>query len=262
MPMEQRAIAQRAMGAAQHCLDACIKPGEYGNNLKFAVHYTHVCAAFAGSFLLRLAKLFPEDLQLESILKRVEILADLLSKSECYVFNVLFKLTSSAPASRYGRSLKLMLNRSMRQATPSELGKASKLPPVMRVPMSATGGSTTGETTTNNNAPMTTGIIQNPAETTISDNVNWGILDVKQEQPWSPAFLNGIGIDTSTSTPTSQSTFTSDGIMGPGFSLPMSSSGELPLWLQETNLGDLGVTNTGTEAFFLPSEDFSNFALI
>ncbi|TIC10731.1 hypothetical protein E3Q14_02644 [Wallemia mellicola] len=228
MPMEQRAIAQRAMGAAQHCLDACIKPGEYGNNLKFAVHYTHVCAAFAGSFLLRLAKLFPEDLQLESILNRVEILADLLSKT---------------PASRYGRSLKLMLNRSMRQATPSELGKASKLPPVMRVPMSATGGSTTGETT-NNNAPMTTGIMQNPADTTISDNVNWGILDVKQEQPWSPAFLNGIGIDTSTSTPTSQSTFTSDGIMGPGFSLPMSSSGELPLWLQETNLGDLGVTNT------------------
>ncbi|TIC41349.1 hypothetical protein E3Q06_01607 [Wallemia mellicola] len=169
-----------------------------------------------------------QDLQLESILNRVEILADLLSKT---------------PASRYGRSLKLMLNRSMRQATPSELGKASKLPPVMRVPMSATGGSTTGETT-NNNAPMTTGIIQNPADTTISDNVNWGILDVKQEQPWSPAFLNGIGIDTSTSTPTSQSTFTSDGIMGPGFSLPMTSSGELPLWLQETNLGDLGVTNT------------------
>lgn len=83
MPMEQRSIAHRAMGAAQHCLDACIKPGEYGHNLKYAVHYTHVCAAFAGSFLLRLAKLFPEDLQLDSILERVEILAELLSRSEC-----------------------------------------------------------------------------------------------------------------------------------------------------------------------------------
>ena len=69
-------------------------------------------------------------------------------------------------------------------------------------------------------------------------------------------------MDTSTSTPNSQTTFSSENVYTPGLGLTMSGSGELPLWLQETNLGDLGLTNTGTEAFFLPSEDFNNFALL
>ena len=82
MSAEQRTVAHIAMRAAQHCLDACIRPGEYGENLKYAVHYTHVCAAFAGSFLLRLAKLFPEDLNIEIIIEKVEALVRLLSKSK------------------------------------------------------------------------------------------------------------------------------------------------------------------------------------
>ncbi|TIB30165.1 hypothetical protein E3P84_03445 [Wallemia ichthyophaga] len=250
MPMEQRSIAHRAMGAAQHCLDACIKPGEYGHNLKYAVHYTHVCAAFAGSFLLRLAKLFPEDLQLDSILERVEILAELLSRT---------------PASRYGRSLRLMLNRSMRQATPSELGRGGSLPAGVgiRTGMSGSGGDIGGGSgganlnghnngnSNTNNIPMSNGMMLDTGHM----EQPWNLMEGTQQQQegWSPVMLNGLGIETSTSTPNSQSTLVSgENGLGGGIGT------ELPLWLQETNLGDLGLTNTGTEAYFLPSEDLSS----
>lgn len=156
-----------------------------------------------------------------------------------------------------------MLNRSMRQATPSELGKAGNVPPAMRMPMHAATGATDAAAAAN--AQMNNSMILNPADTPNIDNSNasnWSLMEAKQE-PWSPAFLNGLGMETSTSTPNSQSTFVSgENALTGGFGMPLSSSGELPLWLQETNLGDLELTNTGTEAFFLPSEDFSNFALL
>jgi hypothetical protein len=48
------------------------------------VHYTHVCAAFAASFLIRIARLFPHELNLKKTAKDVDELANVLSEGELY----------------------------------------------------------------------------------------------------------------------------------------------------------------------------------
>lgn len=99
MPEEKRALAIRAMRNAQHCIDICLRSDNYRNALRFAVHYTHVCAAFAASFLVRIARLFPQQLNLKRTAKDVEELA---------------KVLSEVPAGRYARSLRLILRRARR----------------------------------------------------------------------------------------------------------------------------------------------------
>lgn len=106
-----------------------------------------------------------------------------------------------------------------------------------------------------NNIPMSNGMMLDTGHM----EQPWNLMEGTQQQQegWSPVMLNGLGIETSTSTPNSQSTLVSgENGLGGGIGT------ELPLWLQETNLGDLGLTNTGTEAYFLPSEDLSNFTLL
>lgn len=44
--------------------------------------YTDVCAAFAASFLIRIARLFPHELNLKKTARDVEELASVLSDSE------------------------------------------------------------------------------------------------------------------------------------------------------------------------------------
>ncbi|WWD15975.1 hypothetical protein CI109_100399 [Kwoniella shandongensis] len=99
MPEEKRALAIRAMKNAQRCLDICLHGENYRNGLRYAVHYTHVCAAFAASFLIRIARLFPNELNLKKTAKDVEELASVLSE---------------IPAGRYARSLRLILRRARR----------------------------------------------------------------------------------------------------------------------------------------------------
>ncbi|KAK4689740.1 large subunit ribosomal protein L4, partial [Tremellales sp. Uapishka_1] len=99
MPSEKRDLAIRAMRNAQHCLDICLRGENYRNGLRYAVHYTHVCAAFAASFLIRIARLFPNELNLKKTAKDVEELASVLA---------------SVPAGRYARSLRLILRRARR----------------------------------------------------------------------------------------------------------------------------------------------------
>ena len=72
---------------------------QYRNGLRYAVHYTRasrplalcqlcmlmitdVCAAFAASFLIRIARLFPNELNLKKTAKDVEELAGILSEGE------------------------------------------------------------------------------------------------------------------------------------------------------------------------------------
>jgi len=76
---------------------------QYRNGLRFAVHYTRkplmsdlvhligfqhvtdkldVCAAFAASFLIRIARLFPNELNLKKTAKDVEELASILSEGK------------------------------------------------------------------------------------------------------------------------------------------------------------------------------------
>lgn len=59
-----------------------------------------VCAAFAASFLIRIARLFPKELDLRQTAKDVEELACILDE---------------IPAGRYARSLRLILRRARKQ---------------------------------------------------------------------------------------------------------------------------------------------------
>lgn len=49
----------------------------------FSVHYTKVTAAWVGSLLLRLARLFPKELDLRKTAKDVDELAGLLAQGTC-----------------------------------------------------------------------------------------------------------------------------------------------------------------------------------
>ncbi|WWC69418.1 uncharacterized protein I206_103357 [Kwoniella pini CBS 10737] len=114
MPEEKRVLAIRAMRNAQKCLDICLHGDNYRNGLKYAVHYTHVCAAFAASFLIRIARLFPHELNLKKTAKDIEELANVLSQ---------------IPAGRYARSLRLILRKARRQKVipaPSRMPSPSK----------------------------------------------------------------------------------------------------------------------------------------
>lgn len=96
MPEEKRTLAIRAMRNAQHCLEICLRRENYRNSLRYAVHYTHVCAAFAASFLIRIARLFPQELNLKKTAKDVEELAGVLSESELSTSR-LIQLTPQSP---------------------------------------------------------------------------------------------------------------------------------------------------------------------
>jgi hypothetical protein len=88
MPFEQRELAFQAKDAAQNCLTIFLGSQDYRAALRYAVHDSLVTAAFSGLFLLKMASLFPNELDLPNITSQVEQLAQLLSEvaAERHVF--------------------------------------------------------------------------------------------------------------------------------------------------------------------------------
>jgi hypothetical protein len=88
MPFEQRELAFQAKDAASHCLAIFLGSQDYRAALRYAVHDSLVTAAFSGLFLLKMASLFPAELDLGTITGQVEQLAQLLSEvaAERHVF--------------------------------------------------------------------------------------------------------------------------------------------------------------------------------
>lgn len=70
------------------------------NIISTAVHYTHATATFSASLLLRLARLFPEECNIENARATVERLATLMAE---------------IPGQRYAVTLQLMLKRSRKR---------------------------------------------------------------------------------------------------------------------------------------------------
>ncbi|GJJ09858.1 hypothetical protein Clacol_004082 [Clathrus columnatus] len=105
MPPAQRQIAIRSINIAKLGLETTLRASAYRENLKYAVHYTHATATFAASFLIRLARLIPQECDLHAIKKDIEELANVLEQ------RYLDKLNQPAPAGRYARSLRFMLRR-------------------------------------------------------------------------------------------------------------------------------------------------------
>ncbi|KAI5835311.1 hypothetical protein K523DRAFT_411672 [Schizophyllum commune Tattone D] len=111
----QRELAVRSINIAIQILDITINSPSYREGMRYAVHYTHVTATFAGSFLLRLARLFPSECDPEAILHQVERLAELMAQ---------------IPAKRYALTLQLMLKRSRdkrKSLSPSSMREARPL---------------------------------------------------------------------------------------------------------------------------------------
>lgn len=94
MPFEQRELAFQAKDAAFNCLSIFLNSAEYRAALRYAVHDSLVTAAFSGLFLLKMANLFPAELDLAAITAQVEQLAQLLS---------------DVAAERYALTLRIML---------------------------------------------------------------------------------------------------------------------------------------------------------
>ena len=74
-----------------------------------------VSAAFAASFLIRIARLFPHELNLRKTAKDVEELASVLEQGEMRSLDLLISRLNrcgfAVPAGRYARSLRLLLRR-------------------------------------------------------------------------------------------------------------------------------------------------------
>ncbi|KAF8590908.1 hypothetical protein K439DRAFT_1116990 [Ramaria rubella] len=94
MPFEQRELAFQAKEAASNCLSTFLGSPAYRAALRYSVHDSLVTAAFSGLFLLKMANLFPAEVDLAAISEQVEQLANLLS---------------DVAAERYALTLRLML---------------------------------------------------------------------------------------------------------------------------------------------------------
>ncbi|KAL5631787.1 hypothetical protein ACGC1H_000001 [Rhizoctonia solani] len=127
-------VALRAIEYAQSAIRVCVENVEYRFGLRYAISYSHTCAAFAGAFLLRLTRLFPQDLDVHAMIVMVDQLAHLLDE---------------VPAGRFARSLFQMIKVSQarlqakKEATPTSNLRAEPLPPAEHTSTSAlqpTGG--------------------------------------------------------------------------------------------------------------------------
>jgi len=80
MPFDQRELAFQAKEAASDCLLTFLDSPAYRAALRYAVHDSLATAAFSGLFLLKVASLFPTEVELPLLLGQVEQLAGLLSE--------------------------------------------------------------------------------------------------------------------------------------------------------------------------------------
>lgn len=96
----QRELAIKTIHAAVQALDLTVNSPAYTDGFRYAVHYTHATVTFASSLLLRLTKLFPEEVDVNDIRAKVERLAVMLSQ---------------VSGKRYALTLQLMLERSQKR---------------------------------------------------------------------------------------------------------------------------------------------------
>ena len=145
MPFEQRELAFQAKDAASACLSNLLNSPTYRAALRYAVHDSLVTAAFSGLFLLKMANLFPAEVDLTAITGQVEQLAQVLSDvaAERFVssrhsfslpnhfahFSPLFLLSI-----RYALTLRIMLANLRRKMGMVPPGVMSQTDPALMVP--------------------------------------------------------------------------------------------------------------------------------
>ncbi|KAF8608925.1 hypothetical protein BDV93DRAFT_433742 [Ceratobasidium sp. AG-I] len=185
MPFEQRELAFQAKEAATNCLATFLNSPSYRAALRYAVHDSLVTAAFSGLFLLKVANLFPGEVDLAGIAVQVDQLANLLSE---------------VAAERYALTLRVMLTHLRRKI---------------------------GMTTPALHPGEATGQID-------MSGVNASVYDT------GAAGLAGMGAGV----------LDEMSFVWPADS--MFSPTNIPLWLQEASLTDLGLPINGSDGVFLP----------
>ncbi|GFZ43370.1 hypothetical protein JCM24511_01090 [Saitozyma sp. JCM 24511] len=229
LPPDQRELAFQAKDAAMRCLEIFLKSANFRAHLKCvqadnapdATHDQLVSVAFAAVFLLKIAILYPSAISLPDLISQVNELAHVLS-AECF-------------AERYALTLRLMLSNFRRKT-----GALSTVPGTPRMAQ-ATPGFTLPTL-----GPGQVG------DTAVGD-LDGGLA----------SFLNlpnmGGAFDT-TATGTGTGGFGAiDWGMGgdglEGFAWPNEfSPSNLPVWLQDGNMADLGLPADGSDSLFLPLE--------
>nr|CDI52914.1 conserved hypothetical protein [Melanopsichium pennsylvanicum 4] len=94
MGPEQKELIIQATRAADTCLSISVNGNEYREMLGWAPHYTHVTAAFACVFLIKIARLFPRQVDTYGIFSNAERLAGRLAE---------------VPAGKYARVIRILL---------------------------------------------------------------------------------------------------------------------------------------------------------
>ncbi|WWC89988.1 uncharacterized protein L201_004918 [Kwoniella dendrophila CBS 6074] len=247
MPEEKRVLAIRAMRNAQKCLDICLHGDNYRNGLKYAVHYTHVCAAFAASFLIRIARLFPHELNLKKTAKDIEELAMILSQ---------------IPAGRYARSLRLILRKARRQKVipaPSAMPSPSK--GVVALPNLSGPRNGTPVDLASALTAFSPSQLVNPAF--YPSPAPGGVLPSAKMSPSSAAVLMNATNQLINDSPSSAELFEFDSLFAQETmeraGIPLGEDNQLPLFLDGQSLGASAnqldmMPYVGLEQFFLPQD--------
>lgn len=102
MPFEQRELAFQGKEAASDCLSNLLNSPIYRAALRYAIHDGLVPAAFSALFLLKMAYLFPGDLDAGSITVQVEQLAQLLSDVAAERYTVTLRIMLAIVRRRIG----------------------------------------------------------------------------------------------------------------------------------------------------------------
>ncbi|KAG7099044.1 hypothetical protein E1B28_000922 [Marasmius oreades] len=220
MPVVQRELALRSIRIARQGLDITVNSPAYREGMKYSVHYTHVTATFMASFLLRLARLFPEQCDVYEVKNQVERLATLMAE---------------IPFPRYALTLELMLKRFQM--------RSNSLSPK----------TTRGE-------PMNTQGQTVPHRPPQVDNLNIMMRQNSSQVPYSPAyetFPPGHPQHQHMAHPHAQQQQNyaypaeADHIWS-GFE--MTSNEQLPVWMSDQTLGGHQFSQHGMESFLLPPE--------
>ncbi|KAG8822314.1 hypothetical protein FRC17_009599 [Serendipita sp. 399] len=228
MPFEQRELAFQAKEAASNCLNTFLTSQAYRAALRYAVHDSLVTAAFSALFLLKIANLFPGEVELPSIISQVEQLAQLLAE---------------VAADRYALTLRLMLANLRRK-----LGLGTSMP-------TPAGGAAVAALQQQQQQQQ-----QQQHQQQQQQQVQAGIGMVTDE--------NGMQVAVGGMLPQPQDPNqqqVQNGLYGDagfnlmmeefGFSWPMEGGmlapGTIPSWLQETNFTDLGLPINGSDDIFL-----------
>ncbi|KAA1467894.1 hypothetical protein DENSPDRAFT_833050 [Dentipellis sp. KUC8613] len=219
MPASQRELAIRSINIARQGLDITVNSPSYREGMKYAVHYTHATATFAASFLLRLARLFPNDCDIQDTRAKVELLASLMSE---------------IPGKRYALTLQLMLKRSKKRKASS----VSRSPKLAREPY-------------HNKIP-----VERPASMAVSQVVNQTPVSPVYENPGhghDPAMMmHNPQQPMASNYPGQYPYMTNADHIYRGFET--TASEQLPVWLSDQSLGGNSFSQNGIDAFLLPND--------